>query len=109
MSTYYCECCNYYAKQKSNYVKHLTTKKHINMSLKNSKIKVNDNKDKDNNIYNCIYCDRIFKHRSSLSRHLRGSCKHNKKENYQELADLMNEKDQIIEKNMKLIDKKNNL
>ena len=37
MSTYYCECCNYYAKQKSNYIKHLTTKKHINMSLKNSK------------------------------------------------------------------------
>jgi hypothetical protein len=109
MSTYYCECCNYYAKQKSNYVKHLTTKKHINMSLKNSKIKVGHNiEDKDNNIYNCVYCDKIFKHRSSLSRHLRGSCKHNKKENYQELADLMNEKDQIIEKNMKLIDKNNN-
>ena len=26
---YYCKCCNYNAKQKCNYEKHLKTKKHL--------------------------------------------------------------------------------
>ena len=29
MQKYYCESCNYDAKQKSNYLKHLKTKKHL--------------------------------------------------------------------------------
>ena len=58
----------------------------------------------DNNELKCIFCDKVFKHRSSLSRHLAKSCKQNKKENYQQLADLMNEKDEIIEKNLPLLE-----
>ena len=109
MSQYYCKCCNYYAKQKSNYEKHLVTKKHIELSVKMDEISCNNVINNiENNELKCIFCDKVFKHRSSLSRHVAKSCKQNKKENFQQLADLMNEKDEIIEKNLKQINENNN-
>ena len=88
MNKYYCKCCNYNAKVKSSYDKHIKTKKHKNVSKcypsciqmlpsvtpmlpleKNTEIK-------------CNYCNKAFKYRSGLSRHVKYTCKKNKSINY---------------------------
>ncbi len=153
MSNYYCECCHYNAKQRSNYLKHLKTKKHHNLAqisiniaqdsiniaqdsiniaqditniaqentniaqentniaqenINNSHCKTTITDDIKLNNYvldtiqvgkSCPYCDKIFKHQSSLSRHMKKYCTINKGEQYQQLADLLNEKEDIIERN----------
>ena len=60
-------------------------------------------------MYECKYCDKVFKHQSSLSKHIKYSCKHNKDEDLKELARLLNEtikdKDKELLKIRKQIDK----
>ena len=38
----------------------------------------------------CSYCDKIYKHKSSLSKHIKYSCNKNKDEDFKELARLLN-------------------
>jgi hypothetical protein len=62
--------------------------------------------------FECKYCDKVFKHQSSLSKHIKYSCKHNKDEDLKELARLLNEtikdKDKELRKMQKQIDKLTN-
>ena len=60
MSKYLCKLCNYQCNDKSNYNKHLFTKKHIN--------KVNLQK-------TCSFCNKEFSSKYHLSRHLKNNCK----------------------------------
>jgi len=122
MSKYFCNHCNYDAKVKSSYDKHLKTKKH------KDKLKCYPNviqsyptlsKCYPNFIQNvktgneCKYCGKIYKYRSGLSKHIKYTCKKNKDEDFQELARLLNEnqkqiigkKDKQIEIMQKQIDK----
>ena len=134
MSNYFCNCCDYDAKVKSSFVKHLKTKKHqkklAEISPKLAKISPklaeislnfgNDNSEffgqkeqiKKQEIFQCKYCEKIFKHRSSLSKHVKYSCKKNKDEDLKELARLLNEtikdKDNQLTKMQKQIDKLTN-
>ena len=122
MSDYSCNCCNYRTKHKGNYQKHFLTKRHKNNLVEFSQNlamdKSTDEMDKivENapikKIYECKYCDKNFKHQSSLSKHIKYSCKHNKDEDLKELARLLNEtikdKDKELRKMQKQIDKLTN-
>ena len=146
MSNYFCNCCNYDAKVKSSFDKHLKTKKHQNNVAKFSQnlAKISQNlakispnlaenfHDSDKNwpnhaqnfsefqdpskntpkIFQCKYCDKNFKHHSSLSKHVKYTCKKNKDEDLKELARLLNEtikdKDSQLNKMQKHIERLTN-
>ena len=55
--------------------------------------------------YICQYCNKTYKYRQGLSKHIKYSCKYNKDESFQELAHLLNEKDEQINENKKEIEK----
>jgi hypothetical protein len=52
-----------------------------------------------NQSYACKYCNKVLKHQSSLSRHIKYSCKYNKDEDLKELARLFNEKEKKMTTN----------
>ena len=83
---YYCKICNYDAKQKSNLDKHLQTKKHIKMLE-------TYNGEAENNIFQCIHCNKIFNHQSSLSRHINHRCG---TDNEKRLRDIIKEQKKEI-------------
>ena len=102
MSKYYCSHCDYDAKVKSSYIKHLKTKKHKNVIQMLSKCYPNVIQSYPNVIQNtpianeCKYCGKIYKYRSGLSKHIKYTCKKNKDEDFQELARLLNEKNKQL-------------
>ena len=119
MTVYSCECCAFSTNLKSNYNRHIKTKKHLDLakiSPNLAKISPKLAEISHNNMpYICKYCDKIFKHQSSLCKHIKYSCKENKDEGMKELARLMNEikeqnktKDNQIELMQKQIDKLTN-
>ena len=73
---YYCECCNYYTSNKSDYNKHLSTLKHINIEkYKNKEFNVsiikNDKLDDDAitcRTYKC-HCGKLYPYQASLYNH----------------------------------------
>ena len=94
MPTYVCECCNFSTLLKSNFTNHLKTNKHIG----NSQHKVNkkstfsqhlDNP-KSTSLIECKYCERKFKFKQSMYRHIKYSCIKNKTEDLTELVRLLN-------------------
>lgn len=116
MSEFTCVCCNYVTKHKGNYQKHFNTKRHKNMLAEFSQnLAVTEPNNLTNmglkqpKMFECKYCDKVFKHQSSLSKHIKYSCKHNKDEDLKELARLLNEtikdKDKELQKMQKQIDK----
>ena len=115
MDKYYCECCGYRAKQKSHFTKHLSSKKHAKISHELAKISQNlakisqksvkidektEKNEPNNTVYDfpCKYCNKTFKHHSSLSKHIKYACKKNKDEDLQELVRLLNQKNEIKDK-----------
>ena len=93
MPTYNCECCQFITLLKSNHTNHLLTKKHIRnsqiVSPKLAKISF-ELAQISPIVYPCKYCDQPFKHKSSLSKHIKYSCTKNKTEDLTELVRLMN-------------------
>lgn len=71
MKTYYCECCDYVAKQKSHYEKHLTSNRHAQNFVTFTQNIVH-NKDKT---IQCLHCDKMFTTKRSMQRHVKTSCK----------------------------------
>ena len=129
MDNFVCNCCNYNTNHKGNYQKHIQTKRHKKKSAKFSPnlAKISppniseNNESSENNLdpipkkqktYECKYCDKQFKHQSSLSKHIKYSCKDNKDEGLKELARLLNEaikdKDKELQKMQKQIEKLTN-
>jgi ElaB/YqjD/DUF883 family membrane-anchored ribosome-binding protein len=100
MPTYNCECCNFSTLLKSNYNNHIKTNKHIgNVSIKlatvSQKLAVVSQKlavvsQESINPFKCKYCDQCYKHKSSLSKHIKYSCTKNKTEDLTELVRLLN-------------------
>ena len=82
MPTYNCECCHFTTLLKSNHTNHLLTKKHIRnsqiVSPKLAKISF-PLAQISPTVYPCKYCDQPFKHKSSLSKHIKYSCTKNKR------------------------------
>lgn len=97
VQTYYCNCCEYTAKQKSHYNKHLLSKKHKSLYSESddvSKMYPNvstmyPNVSKKG--FKCKYCDKEFKYSQGLSKHIKYRCKKNDDEDIKELVRLLNE------------------
>ena len=93
MPTYKCDCCNFSTLLKSNYTNHLNTKKHIsNNSEKLAEVsqKLAEVSQEKSNTFKCKYCEQLYKHKSSLSKHIKYSCTKNKTEDLNELVRLLN-------------------
>ena len=126
MVEYTCKCCDFATNLKSNYERHLRTKKHLKLSKCYPKViqKTSESSPNDNQkgiieicpLFSCKYCGKKYKYRSGLSKHVRYSCDKNKDEDLKEFVKLMNEqltqiKDELsiknkeIEKRDKLINK----
>ena len=96
MKKYNCDSCDFHTNHKPNFERHLQTIKHkkccnINMDLSNISDTIVPKK-----IHECKYCGKILKHHTSLSRHIKYTCKKNEDEDFKELARLMNEKDRYL-------------
>lgn len=71
-------------------------------NIKSSSIMVST-PDIDSNRFVCHYCNKCFKYLKGLNRHIKYYCKINEDESFQELANLLNEKDKQIENNEKIL------
>jgi len=78
MSSYTCKCCNFVTPLKGNYTNHLNTKKHL--------IKI----EPESIEYSCKYCEKKYKHKQSLNKHIKYSCTKSNDEDMKELVRLMN-------------------
>jgi hypothetical protein len=87
---YECKCCKYKTIYKTNFDKHLLTKKHKT----NSAIV-------DDKPFTCKYCSQKYKYKQSLSKHVKYSCTKNKDEDLKELVRLLNNKLENQDKEIK--------
>ena len=108
MVLYNCECCNFASNLKSNYNRHLKTKKHIDNNtnyvismVKSQKEpeKSQQNYEKSEKFY-CEFCFELFTTFANKRRHELHRCKHNTNINK-----LLNEKNKQIKKLEKTVDK----
>jgi hypothetical protein len=90
---YICNLCNYSTIRKNNFVKHLTTEKHIKKSSEQLEIK---SRTLDGITYDCL-CGAQYKHKQSLNKHKK-SCKYNVNNINQDVVL------KLIEQNNKLTD-----
>ena len=72
--SFFCKKCNYNTILKYNFTRHLNSEQH---KLKEE-------------IHVCKYCEKEYKHKSSLSKHIKYSCTKNNDEDLKELVRLMN-------------------
>ena len=90
-----CECCNYITLVKSNYNKHIKSKKHIRLDTQVVRQTDHNVTQELNQIqpngpaYCCKYCDQTFKFKQSMYRHIKYSCTKNKSEDLKELLQQM--------------------
>ena len=102
---YTCELCNFITTIKTHYDRHLLTSKHItkeelskvSQKLGEISIQVSQKLGEKDVIENkvvstfiCKYCEQTYKHKSSLSKHIKYSCTKNKDEDLKELVRLLN-------------------
>ena len=88
--SFHCKCCSFSSHIKTHYEIHLKTKKHQKLA------EISHKSEKEIQTYECKYCDKVFKHQSSLCKHIKYTCKKNADEDFQELARLLNEKDEQL-------------
>ena len=102
---YTCELCKFTTNIKTHYDRHVLTIKHVTkeelskvsqklgeISIKVSQ-KLGENDESINDVtptFICKYCDQTYKHKSSLSKHIKYSCTKNKDEDLKELVRLLN-------------------
>jgi len=121
---YKCECCLFSTKKKYNYDKHVLSTKHkllesksvvsqklaeISPKVAEFSQKLAENSPEISNLFKCKYCEQGYKHKSSLSKHIKYSCTKNKTEDLTELVRLLNlqleHKDKQLETQSKQIER----
>ena len=98
MMKFNCECCNYSTEDKSNFNKHIISKKHklveskvvVSQKLAKISIPLVEISHETTTLFKCKYCEQGYKHKSSLSKHIKYSCTKNKTEDLTELVRLLN-------------------
>ena len=80
---YVCKACEYKTTNVANYKKHLETKKHKSLV---------------DTPHVCKYCDKEFKFRQSMYRHIKYTCTKNNDEDLKELVRLLNQDKKELEK-----------
>ena len=103
MDKYYCACCDYRAKQKCHFDKHLKSKKHQKSTKSQQKVNIGSTKSQHlvnifENNYECKYCLKVFTTKQSMYRRIKYSCKQNKDEDLKELVRLLNEQNEKMQK-----------
>jgi chaperonin cofactor prefoldin len=101
----YCECCEYKTNLTANFKKHLMSKKHIQVSQKFVKVSLELVKVRPK-AHVCKYCEKEYKHRSSLSNHIKYSCNKNTDEDLKELVRLLNQRIETQDKQIETQNKK---
>ena len=114
MMKFNCDCCNYSTDDKSNFNKHIISKKH---KLVESKVVVTSKTTQSQHLvipeptslFECKYCQQKFKFKQSMYRHIKYTCTKNKTEDLTELVRLLNlqleHKDKQLETQSKQIEK----
>ena len=90
---YSCEACKYSTTKKYNFEKHLASRTHLLVQEKaqaDEKLAVVSRPLAEESPFRCHYCDQGYRHKSSLSKHIKYSCTKNKDEDLKELVRLMN-------------------
>ncbi len=100
---YNCECCKYTTIKRFNFDKHMNSKKHIMLEESSKKLAkvsiplveisiplVEVSIPLEDTLYKCKYCEHSYRHKSSLSKHVKYTCTKNKDEDLKELVRLMN-------------------
>ena len=105
MTVYNCECCEFKTTYNANYDRHITTSKHLKKLERSLESGTNIKKVEE---YACKYCGQIYKHKSSIYKHIKYSCMQNKDEDLKELVRLLNlqldQKEKEMEMQRKQID-----
>jgi hypothetical protein len=95
--SFVCECCEYNTNLRANLSKHLLSNKHKKLvkvstelvKVRSELVKVTPEIVKVKKII-CKYCEKEYKHKSSLSNHIKYRCTKNKDEDLKELVRLLN-------------------
>ena len=95
--SFVCECCEYTTNLRANLSKHLLSNKHKKLvkvstelvKVRSELVKVTPEIVKAKKIM-CKYCEKEYKHKSSLSNHIKYRCTKNKDEDLKELVRLLN-------------------
>ena len=89
MTTYHCECCHFSSKLKSDYTRHLNTKKHQKLAeISKSLAEISQSP----KTFECEYCHKKYKHKSSLCKHIKNSClKKKESDKIQEMMEMFDE------------------
>ena len=95
---YHCECCDISFNRKYDYSRHLTSKTHAKFAKISHGLAEISQKLAENTTFSCKYCNKGFKHKSSLSKHIKYSCKKNTDEDLKELVRLLNQQNQEMSK-----------
>ena len=113
---YNCVSCNFHTNLKGDFLRHLQTKKHIESPQSHHLVtpkspfshpKVTPKSpilhEEEITSFPCKYCNKIFKYKQGMYRHIKYTCKKNKDEDFQELARLLNvQSKQLTEKNTEM-------
>jgi hypothetical protein len=73
----WCRCCEYKTKNQANFKKHLETQKHLTLSRMTQE-------------FICKYCEKEFKFKQSMYRHIKYTCTKSNDEDLKELVRLLN-------------------
>ena len=108
--SYYCKCCCFRTEKHYNFKRHMNSVRHKKLAdvsipnkiqdLSNNNISefIDKNTSSEENSSNtCIYCHKHYKHRSSLSRHVK-NCKLKTNKTIHDYIDILNEHKSIIDK-----------
>jgi len=95
---FHCEICSFTTDRKCNYLKHVNSKRHEVKSIAPKELaevsppiaQVSHTIAPVAETLKCKYCDQCYRHKSSLSKHIKYSCTKNKDEDLKELVRLMN-------------------
>jgi len=106
MKKYNCISCDFHTNLKGDYLRHLQTKKHVESPFSHHLVTPKSPfshhlvtpkspflEKKTPEHFPCKYCNKVFKYKQGMYRHIKYTCKKNKDEDFQELARLMNEKE----------------
>jgi len=109
MVNYKCDVCGYSATHRPNFEKHCKTIRHVlkkDFSPKLADVSHTIEETEEAG-FECKYCGQLYKHSSSLSKHVKYNCTKNKDEDLQELVRLMNlqlqqQNEQILSQNKQI-------